>query len=622
MPSLQPVIEILNDRSELPLQSATDYRQYRVRATRKLARTRKSLGLQKKPPKKNQSAEPRHRLPFEAPSIDQLEKDKSVISVLVCLAERSWAHAMETSAVLDTNFSTNKKSHVRSKLFKACKYIDTATKLVEESPKLFDENEIFQLETYSLLLHGNLSFQTKRYERCINQYSIVRVALDTISSLPDTDASTRSSIQELILTVIDPSIVYSYYRINEVRPLSASSLAIKTASQSDSKVSNIVKKINPAAIKPSEESDSSILDKIQWRSYTADVEDKELGLLLSKTITADKEIDSTKISLQSAKIESSLSIFDDVLQSWQDSRDLVKNNIERLESSSSASQTIQTQYIISTFIEYNMLLRRIQRDVLLLKNVESRFNKLTNNTKTKVNNTKLFEKMQEVVRLYDTIIQSTSELLDLPGIHTDSELQSALQTLDSYYKSERLNALANAYKIASKLPESLALYASSLQTLQTSPMSVSIEFPPNVLDKSKFENAVISTKISVLQLRSVLTIRDNGEKHGNLSDRMDVDGVEPINVGSKAVVDNLSKYSLNALGSANEVAENLISINTEILPVIAKPVFFDIAYNFIGKNTDNASVSSTSATTSSESSNNSNNKKKSGGFLSGLWGSK
>ncbi|VVT45876.1 uncharacterized protein SAPINGB_P000935 [Magnusiomyces paraingens] len=634
--SYNVLVEVLTERNELPLQSANDYRQYRVRSTKKLARTRKILGVQKRSSKggaSNSSTEPRHRIPFKEPALDDVQNNPELIKVLVCLAERSWAHAMETRSVLDTNFSSTKKSHVRTKLTKACKYIDAAVSLVREITKTdklsgFGTFQILQLEAYASLIHGALFFQTKNYEKCIKNYSLARISLEAISGFDSSTSIIKDDIDEIISTVIDPSIIFAQYRLTKIRPLSASGVSIKTVQKmTDHPAVKIISQINPSLLDSSlsEGSAGSRLENIIWRKYDVSIQDRELAAFLYKTVTKDNSLEVELKGAQNNKsIEKSLELFDEILQSWQDSREMVKTNIDRLESSggSSNDQEIQDQYVISTYIGYHMLLRRIQRDVLLLKRVDSRiFASLNNDTKkgNKIS-TKGFEKMNEIVRLYDTILQSTRELTDLPGIHTDKKLSDSLQSLDIFYKAERLNLLAKAYRLSSHYPESLALYGKSLELLLSAPQEISVEFPFGILDQSKFHKVLTDTNLTTLQLRAQLTIRGNiNVKDPNF---MEIDGPE---VNAKAaVIDNLEQYGISNFGSEKAVAENLVSFDTSLEPVFSKPVFFDVAYNFISQ-FDYARIGSSesvsdSSIQDSDSSGVPEEKKKSGGFLRGLLG--
>lgn len=601
--------QILAGRSELPLQSARDYRQYRIRVGRQLLRTRKSLGIQTKPSRGKgnsaveKSTEPRHRVAFVSPTVTEVESNPELLKVLVCLAERSWATAMETNSVLDTNFTQSKKSHVRSKLAKACKYIDTAT-LISHQIAASSESESFsplqqlQLETYSLLLHGALSFQKRNYSQCTKDYSLARVALESFSGTVN-ESSVKDTIQELISTVIDPSLVYAHYRLHKVRPLSAASLAVKVARSSwDSPVIDYIKKVDPAALDASlaEVSASNRLDVVKWRSHEANIEDKELAATLYRSVSKDDDLEkSISSSNDTQSIDASMSLFDDVLQAWQDAHDMVRNNIDRLESSGTAShdKQVQDQYVVATYAGYHMLLRRIQRDSLLLKRAQSRVLEKPNGSASKSS----LEKYQEVIRLFDTILQSTNQLLNLSGVHSDKSLSDSLAALDAYYTSKRLSVLASAYKLADQIPEAFALYNKANKILEAAPQTIEATFPPKVLDQTKYSKAIANARTNALQLRAQLTIRKAPNSQSD--DAMDLDDGQLEQKSISSVVDSLDQYALASFSSAQELSKNLISLEAQPKIPFAKPVFFDIAYNFIEAQQQGIPVSSSSSSSSS-----------------------
>lgn len=611
------LVQILTERSEFPLQSATDYRQYRVRVSRQLSRTRKALGVQTKPGRAGKgptaaekSTEPRHRIPFVPPTSSDVESKPELLRVLVCLAERSWASAMETNSVLDTNYSKSKKAHVRSKLAKAVKYIDTATFINHQiadstgNKEFFTPTQQLQLETYSLLLHGALAFQTKNFKKCVTDYSLARIALESFASTSN-DSVIKDNVQDLISTVIDPSLVYAHYRLYKVRPLSTASLAVKVAKDAwESPVIDSIKKIDPAALDASlaEASANNRLDVIKWRSREAAIEDRELAATLFKAVSQDEKLDkelesSRSKNSSSSSVDASMSLFDTVLQAWQDAHDMVRANIDRLESSGKAThdQQVQDQYVVATYVGYHMLLRRIQRDTILLDRVES-----------KIASTKLsLEKTQEVVRLYDTVLQSTNQLINLSGVHTDQQLAASLAALDAFYKAKRLLVLGAAYKHAHQLPEAFALYNKASQSLQTAaPGKIEAELPYGILDDKRYRQEVAEAKAKALQLRAQLTL-GKSSKPSKDSDSMDVDEEDDdSNTGKvaaslpSAVVDNLDQYALS-VQSAQQVSENLVSLRAEQKAAFAKPVFFDIAFNYIGQEAQDSVPQSSAASATS-----------------------
>lgn len=599
------LVQILTDRSQFPLQSATDYRQYRVRVSRQLFRTRKALGVQTNPRKGSvdKSSNQKNRLPFVPPASQDVKAKPELLKVLVCLAERSWASAMETMSVLDTNFSKSKKAHVRSKLAKAVKYIDATTGIYHQISSTSDSDDTYfgarqqlQLETYSLLLHGALAFQTKNFQKAITNYSLARVALESFSGTCD-DSIVKDNIQDLISTVIDPSLVYSHYRLYKVRPLSAASLAVKVAKESwESPVIDYITKVDPAALDSSlaEASANNRLDVIKWRSHEAAIEDKELAATLFKSVSKDSALDkelsasrSSNKPLSSSFVDASMSLFDDVLQAWQDAHDMVRNNIDRLESSGKAShdQQVQDQYVVATYVGYHMLLRRIQRDSILLKRVESK-----TSAKSFASNKLSLDKTQEVVRFYDTILQSTNQLVNLSGVHSDKQLSTSLNALNAYYKAKRLLLLGSTYKQAGQLAEAFALYHKASQTLQDASQKIEVSFPYGVLDDEMYKTETAEAETKTLQLRAQLTLYQSA--HSNQQgDKMDIDESEQddssvkhksLKTMTSCVVDNLDKYAL-ALQAVDQVAKNLVLLNDDQKVPFVKPVFFDIAFNYIGK---------------------------------------
>lgn len=608
-----PLEEIVSARNELPLQWAEDFRSYRVRTTRKLARLRKSHGLAQRPAKKTSAASTdatnggrskRVQRPGKTITEEDVLKNTSVVRVLLAQAERAWAEAMRFRSGITAE--NQNKDHVRSKLAKAVAYANQAAELLEVAAKEGSISDISLLEIYAYagLIKGYHAYETHRWKNCVDFYSVTRVALLALTSKAES-SDIKELYQDIVSTVVDEHLIFSIYQLEKVRPLRVNNIATKAALESNHPAIPLFKKLDPSVLSTDalSASENNRLDTVTWRKHSAQITDGDVASALFETVQADSSLES-KIK-ESSSLSASVGLFDEVLESWQDTQDLVKANIKRSESSLSSlhDKSIQDQYIVATFTSYSLLLRRIQRDTLLLRQLTSGSH-TKNKTKQKDGriSRKVFEKSHDLIRIHETILQSTNQLLELNGVHNDFELLESLTVLDTFYKASRTELIAHAQLLAGNYKESLALYHKACTSLaKVADSNLAVTFPAGVLDKSMLQTAVENLQTRVSQLQAVLT--SEGLKKS----------ASPAGKPS-AVVDSLRTYPSTM--TAAEISNNLVDFNKSLEPLFVKPVFFDIAFNFIsyGGSPSSAGSASSSETTSETS----GGEKK--GFLKGLWG--
>lgn len=597
-----PLEEIVLARNELPLQWADDYRQYRIRTTRKLARLRKSFNLHQRPVK---GKKPQRS--GKAITLEDVKKNAGVLKIYLTLAERAWAEALRTTTLQESRAAvegSNTNDHIRSKLAKAVKYANLAVKLAEKFDS-FDEISKLEMYAYTALISGHHDFVIHRWKSCIKNYSVARVSLLTIANKTSTPGL-KEQLLDIISTIVDEHITYSVFQLEKVRPLRVDNIAKKAAlNQSDSHPAiALVQKLDSSVISTESlnTSGNNRLEVVTWRKHTAKIMDDDVSAVLFETVKKDSELEAKINSTES--IAASINLFDSVLESWQDAQDLVKDNIKRYESlNSNHDQSIQDQYVVLTFTGYSLLLRRIQRDTILLSQVDTtKKNKQTDGKISRMT----FVKSQDLVRIYDTILQSTKQLLELPGIYNDEELLQSLTTLDFYYKAKRVELIGQTYFLAGENKQALALYQKAYELLTSLPkLDTLTEFPQGVLSKEQLDAAVSHINTRTIQLQAVLTAEQlKLERNANAFSEI------------TAVIDSINTYPSSL--TVDEITKNLVKFDHNLEPIFVKPVFFDIAFNYIDYDTGSkSSVMSRDSEAASESSDVKGGKR---GFLKGLWG--
>ncbi|KAA8912282.1 hypothetical protein TRICI_003562 [Trichomonascus ciferrii] len=574
----RPLEDILSLRSSgIQLQSATDYRGYRHRAAKQLARSRRKLKIQVRPSKgSKKSGKPKEV------SSEEVANDPQYADVLVYSAERSWAHAMEGKAIIETNTGSlsSRKKHVVSKLAKAYKY---TTQLVDAldsgDASFYSANTKLELYGYHAMIEGALRFEQHNWQKTIKAYSIARVILDIFQQQSEL-------MKDSISATVDPALSYAIYQSERSRSADIPTLAKETVSKHDQPVVNLIKEVDSAALEytTSNLNPSARLGEINWRGHSAKVGDPDLASCIIAARENDDQLEKSG--------KKKVTAFDDVLQGWQEALDMVRENIEEIEASPEKASVhdtnTQQQYIILTYISYNLLFRRIERDMLLINDLQSGTAKTVK---------KKLEQNRDIIRIYDTILQSTSQLVNLPGVNQDDDLFSSLETMDLYFKIKRTSIVAASYGTSGDRITSLALLNHAQKQYASHITSITVDLPNSLVKQSHVSKATEQLQQDISRAHGLAVLAKESESQASKN-------------SSDAVADSLLSYPR---GKPETVLKNLVNFTPPLKPAPVKPVYFDIAFNFIDySDGDKAAVQQTEEQQQSQ--------KKSGGLLGSLLG--
>jgi signal recognition particle subunit SRP68 len=221
----------------------------------------------------------------------------------------------------------------------------------------------------------------------------------------------------------------------------------------------------------------------------------------------------------------------------------------------------QEQYIILTYLKYNYLLLRVRRDYTIMNELDTNSEEAAKDAK--LSKQKLLELWKDYLKVNDTILSSLNEVKELPGIANDDDVMDFLTSVDNFFKVKKQMKLSQAYLVENKYMESLALIANASTILdETKPFATTSEgnLPNNDSLKNLKENAE-----SERAKAFTLTQYFNNQKSES-------------RVGSEYLIDNIDRFP-EVTGT--ELLKKIAPAGIDFQPVNAKPVLFDIAYNYI-----------------------------------------
>ncbi|CUM66978.1 uncharacterized protein PRCAT00004665001 [Priceomyces carsonii] len=547
-----PLSITLGERMSAYLVSSEDYLKQRKRTNKRLLKLRHELNLITKDTKNYKQKEK-----ISKTGVEDYNKDERVGLLLLLTAERDILYALELKSLMEigSHRASSYKTLMISRIKRA---LMTSKKLLEISKEEKDDIKLLELFTYTSLIQGFLSINKKKWPIATNAFSISKCALDFLLSRLDESPEEneidsiqyrKTFLNEIADTIVDPSLSLV---ISQDESLHENTVDLRSISRKHCHENllpylhpavKIIQKIDPRFV--SEISSSvDLLKSIEWRGHEALLYNDEISFKIMKLT------DENKNPWKSFKDANQ---FDSLLAGWREVLDLHTTDLEKSRDDDDLEK-VQDRAILLTYINYNLLFTRLKRDMLII----DQLNDSTN-----------ISKRQDIARLYGTIIETIEEIKDLPGVYNDGDLYESLERLSLYFAAKKHINLADSFILNKKFPEALKIfkYIFDIHSQLGDNYFKIKKFPYDVATNdgySKFQREL--TKLITQAQISAQFAKDSSS------------------IFSSYAIENLHKYPSSDFNSLVRLREE-----SNIEPILCKPVLFDVAFNYIGYDFDSSS---------------------------------
>ncbi|KAJ5545862.1 hypothetical protein N7494_003447 [Penicillium frequentans] len=575
---------IFKEREEVLL--VGDYNAYRAHATRKLHKLRKKLG--------QATAKGRKYAAKPAVTPENVGDNVAYVHLLLLGSERAWAQAMHMKSTHSADPSAKgisgaARRHIISRLNKATGYAQHLVALLhEQSVSGASDIDILEARAYLATISGALCLEKRKWEQCLRDYAIARVIYTALGQQVKKDA-----FRDLLTGTVDPSLRYAAYQMKLPRSKPTSSLAIEFF-PSNSEIRSEVEKFDPSCLaeeaagtrRTAEGEVQKLPESVTWRSRTVPLDDASISQALAAASAAEALLATWLTEAgRSATAKDQAAAYDNVIIASQDAVDATKTAIDDLvnEGVDAGDKRMQALQITRTSVNYSLIGWRVGRNRVLCGGKDG----LTfgdeqasaNNKASKQNggNGKKLNRLRERVVLYDSTLQSLDFILELPGVAADSAFVQDLEAKRGYFRALRCLALGRSHAVLGKPTEALALFAHAFDLVrsETSLSSDESEGPPR-LDVSRAQVSALATVLQelVAQYRGLVTLERFDNDSGASQQRPLVERLHQFGTGADL--------------------KNLVPYPPQMQPVPVKPLFLDVAWNYIDY------PRSTNATTNTE----------------------
>jgi len=510
-----------------------DYQRYRGYCSRRIRRLRKAVGLVQGEKKK-----------FNKKDVtESILKDEKHLHIPLITAERAWAYYMQLK--FESNAEPRKKFHMVNRLRKAKKYADQLDAICADSSRV-DARTKLETKAYQCWLTGTLYFETGKWTEAQSMLSQAKTIYDSLSQAVEEEEGSlfRQKMEE-----ITPSLRYCAYNIGD------SSAKEDLLSMRGGHVGMELDSL----ISQTREQQAATLQDVEWRGRKMAVKQEKVRIFLMSYQESDEELTSARDS------DAKLAVYEDLLLQCKDAlqalrEDLVEDPEFRTRQQQDSGK-VGSQHFLYTYLQFTRQSIILSRNTVLIESMRAQLE-----GREKPADGKRIIKPQDLVRMYENIIQSLNEVTSMAGLEEDENLKKSNQVKITFYRAFRSFYMAKAFIVAQKWPEAMAIFHKTKEYVAKARSDGGLEAELSCqlvnLEKLVEENQFVAHANSILETEEI------------------TDKVADMELKIKVpLVDRLDKYyedSDVAKGKAS-----LVHFPPEFEPIPCKPLFFDLAINHL-----------------------------------------
>uniref|UniRef100_A0A8C2UCA2 Signal recognition particle subunit SRP68 n=1 Tax=Coturnix japonica TaxID=93934 RepID=A0A8C2UCA2_COTJA len=518
-----------------------DFQRYRGYCSRRLRRLRKTL---------NFKMGNRHKFTGKKVTEEILSDNRYLLLILMD-AERAWSYAMQLKQ--EANTEPRKRFHLLSRLRKAVKHAEELERLCESNR--VDAKTKLEAQAYMAYLTGMLRFEHQEWKAAME---VTAFNQETIyEKLANAFTEEQAVLYNQRVEEISPNIRYCAYNIGDQ---SAMNELMQMRLRSGGTEGLLAEKLE-ALITQTRAKQAATMSEVEWRGRTVPVKIDRvriflLGLADNEAAIVQAENEETRERL----FESLLSECRDAIQAVRE--DLKPDQKQREHSLESDSGKVSNMQYLHSYLTYIKLSTAIKRNESMAKSLQ----KALLQQQRSEEDGKRTPRPQDLIRLYDIILQNLVELTQLPGLEEDKNFQKEIGLKTLVYKAYRCFFIAQSYVLVKKWSEALVLYERVLK------------YAGEVQSEAgAFTNSLkVGTQPCVQDLvchpyHLFFNFADANDNHETESPSQVKDG--------KPLSERFETFCLDPSLVSKQV--NLVHFPPGFQPIPCKPLFFDLALNHV-----------------------------------------
>ncbi|KAL9635077.1 MAG: hypothetical protein Q9164_003691 [Protoblastenia rupestris] len=503
-------------------------------------------------------------------------------------------HSADTGANAVTGST---KKHVISRLHKATVSAGRLIDLLQDKQaSKANSGVIFEARAYYVSLFGAIAFERKHWKNCIHYYSEARLIYTALG----TSQNSRGDVlfRDLLSSTIDSSIRYAAYQLKIPRTTSIESIVAQNVPRGKNDYVEEIFQLYPEALngqtasnKKSHNNDlEDVPTTVQWRSRIVKLEDAATAQALAAVSSAEKKLSSFLSLSPDAPPRAKAAAYDGVLIPSQDAADATRTAIEELTADgvSQSDPRMQSLQMTRTAVNYALIGWRTGRNRVLCGEQDgatlaplrpkklpkfSQARKVSEpQTVPEESHNHQLKRLRERLVLYDATLQSLDSVHLLPGVAADQSFQQEVEAKRSYFVALRCLAIARSHSLLGNTKNALGLLTRALE--HCSNASRSTAFSKDVLPDKPPDLTIAATQLTNLQhlIHSLLS------QHRALVELHNLSGsaFQSSSAITSPLIEILDRCPQGAIDLTN-----LVTYPPKVKSIAVKPLFLDLAYNYI-----------------------------------------
>ncbi|CAG8619265.1 38406_t:CDS:10 [Gigaspora margarita] len=514
--------------------------------------------------------------------------DVRFLHIVLFDVERAWSYAMELKRESRSSGDTRKKHHLIKKLKKSAKLGEKLENLCSREAGKVDTRTVLEAQAYSALMSGYLLFEKQSWQAALDKFAAARTIYEKLSAAGTAHQETlcQSAIDD-----IDPNIRYCAYvlRLGADNVSDVDALVKMTIGKNKGVGLDLLEAEVESVLAQTRQEKAASLTSITWRGHTVPLRNADLAICILKAQDATTNLENAS----DADVEEAtkMEMFDSLLEAYGDAERFAKNAVkEDMEATakvkSSKSEQISTDLnFVYNYVAYNYLSRRIQRNLMLVDSLRHKLGQEHSEGARFIGG-----KYQDIVKLYDNVLQSLNEIKELSSVQDNLTLSQEVDAKIWYFKAWRTLYVVSAYAVLNKDWEAISLLGRAKEYNSQARSALSQVTAPNkddvlvvtLKEVEELENIIRSYRCKA---RATWHLRHSGSDDSDVTKKL---SELTIDEKSKSDIKEIKDEESPLIERLNQYPSNLTMINPQLInfppeftPIPAKPLFFDIAFNHV-----------------------------------------
>ncbi|CAL0325259.1 unnamed protein product [Lupinus luteus] len=487
------------------------------------------------------------------------------LHLILYSAERAWSHAMEKRQ-LPNGPNASQRIYLIGRLRKAVKW---ATLFSQLCALKADSRTSLEAEAYESYMKGNLLFeQDQNWDVALMHFKSARAVYEELGKYGDLDNQVlcRERVEEL-----EPSIRYCLHKIGQSN-LQASELL--NIGDMEGPALDLFKAKLEAVMAEARSQQAASMTEFHWLGHRFPISNAKTRVAILKAQELEKDIHGP--SADSIPADKRLVIFDKIFSAYHDARGYIRADLATTGSAESVKDELNG---LDKAVSAVLGERTIERNLLLVKVAKSKLPKRHDDKNEKVT------KPEELVRLYDLLLQNTADLSDLVSSGRDKNVQEISFAEDCSSKSlafraERCFFVAKSYSVAGMRAEAYALYCRARSLADDALKKLQMLNSDNKIMVKELEDLCNECRSNSC-IEHAVGIMEEKRTQENLSERVSNISLTGAELLEKFLLEKLDVYE-SAVGDSNVKCAPRITVFPPVFQAISRnPIVLDLAYNTI-----------------------------------------